>query len=99
VSELSNLLRLFPRRFRIELSDNNSSMRAFRCILALWAQYSPLAVACIVARGAAAGTLQLITGITVLAVWCYRRGFWFMIPFRVSDTEGAGKHAVWSESP
>jgi hypothetical protein len=74
-------------------------MRAFRRIFALWAKYSPLAVACIAARGAAAGTLQLITGITMLTVWCYRRRFWFMIPFCVSDTEGAGKHAVWSESP
>lgn len=55
-------------------------------------------VACIVARGAAGGTRQLISGITLLAVWCYLRWILAMIPFCVSDTEGAGKHALWSES-
>jgi hypothetical protein len=61
------------RLCHVELSDNNSNMR-FVPFWALFPQYSPLAVARIVACGAAAGTLQLITGITMLAIWCYLQG-------------------------
>jgi hypothetical protein len=51
----------------------NNAITRFAPFWALRPQYAPLAVACIVARGEAAGTLQLITGITKLAVWCYVR--------------------------